>query len=631
MFIRFICPLCKKGLKVKQELAGKRVKCAACQKPVQVPAAPPSAATPAHAEELAAQVFADAPKPVEEKKLAGGPITLNCYYCDEEVTFAAELAGKQASCPSCRRIVKVPLPVKEAPKDWRTVQHSGPSAAKQSIEPAPEGMWSASAKSTVSQEALIEADVLVEEVEPLSRQEKVRRGILAIGGIVVLGAAVWGTLQLISASKQDSAFQKALKFVENEAKISPEIAAEVHRLAGEYFLRAGERDQANAEFKKARGSLARARPGLEHEAALIDLALSQIDLGGSKSQSQDRARLKWEDAQTELRQTLQKLGAFDARAEGIRLVARKLAARSQESAEARQELRGRAEALARLVSGAPPELPELLSIVGLEIMKIDAKHAEEIAADAAKMYAAPPAKAPDKKGDKPPAVPKLPVAPSLLALLLALKQDGKAAEIQPPVPPNVPSIVGEVRFGYAVGCAHQAKWDLAFAYCRIGGDPNQRLQTLVAVAEVALDKSPEEAKRFLTAALEICEREKPGNAPWAVRQLAYLAARAGLADKVPVVLDKFLPNLKNEAHLYLLRGRPGNDVAADMNALTAEAAKKTQASERLLSFLARRIGTSAAKAAADWEPEPLRALAYIGAAVGMQDSSLGTQAVVQKR
>src|SRR5205823_14065939 len=60
----------------------------------------------------------------------------SCYYCDDNITVSADLAGKQAPCPSCRRIVKVPLPVKQEKKDWRDLTRTGPSAAKENIIPA---------------------------------------------------------------------------------------------------------------------------------------------------------------------------------------------------------------------------------------------------------------------------------------------------------------------------------------------------------------------------------------------------------------------------------------------------------------------------------------------------------------
>lgn len=638
MFIRFACPQCKKGLKVPASFAGKRVKCAACQKPIQVPAAPPPAATPAHAEELAAQVFGDGPKPVEEKAPEGAPIKFKCYYCDDDITMPADLAGKQVPCPSCRRIVKVPLQVKQEKKDWRDVTRTGPSAAKENIMPAPEGVWSASAKSRVSDEALMEADVLVEEVEPLSRQEKVRRAIMYTGAaIVTIGVGI-GAWKMWSANAQEGTFRKALAFVDkdNEAKLAPEIATEVHRLAGEYHLRAGGAlDKANDEFRKARGSLARARPGtMERDAELIDLALSQADLGGSKAQTKDHARLKWDDAQNELRQTLQKLSTPEARVEALRLLTRKFVARAQESEESKNDVQRRPDVIARLISGSAQETPELLAAVGLELLKADPEHAKALAQEALKPYAAAaPTKGPD--GKEVPAQ-KPPPAASLVALLLAMNETGAANAVVEPPAPNAPSAVGEARLGHAVGLAHQGNWTHAMALCLIPGDPNQRFQALAAVAEVALDTSPEEAKKFVSAALDLSTREQLGNIPWAARQLAGVAVKVGMGDKLPPFFERLPAGVKSEAQLAALRSRLDKNAPADMDALNAEAAKKGQAYPRILSFLARHnaahgSASDVQKAAAGWEPEGLRAPGFIGAALGLQDATLGSQQVAQKK
>ena len=138
--------------------------------------------------------------------------------------------------------------------------------------------------------------------------------------------------------------------------------------------------------------------------------------------------------------------------------------------------------------------------------------------------------------------------------------------------------MGEARLGYAVGAAYQGNWNYAQALCLIPGDPNQRFQTLAAVAEVALDKSPDEAKKFATAALDLAEKEQVHNSPWAARQLASLAARLGLTDKLPPFFEKLPPGGgKGEAQLAALRGRLDQAAPADMDALNAEAAKKSQA------------------------------------------------------
>ena len=115
MAIKFNCPQCKKEFNVKDNLAGLRRACPACKKMLTVPA--PNSA-PANVEEFAAAALADQPEPAAPVKEAE-TIEFVCSYCDTKVAVAADLAGKQTSCPECRRIVKVPLPKKADPKDWR--------------------------------------------------------------------------------------------------------------------------------------------------------------------------------------------------------------------------------------------------------------------------------------------------------------------------------------------------------------------------------------------------------------------------------------------------------------------------------------------------------------------------------
>jgi hypothetical protein len=311
---------------------------------------------------------------------------------------------------------------------------------------------------------------------------------------------------------------------------------------------------------------------------------------------------------------------FEARAEAIRLVTRKLIARSQESDEARAELRRRPGDIARqLGSSSAQETQELLAIVGLEVLKTDREFAEEIARDLTQQFEQQPAKPVEPNQVLPPR-PTAP--PSLVALLVALNQDARANALYPQGPSQ----------GWAVGMAYQGKWDRALQFAAIP-EPNQRFQALTAVAEVALATVPEKVKEILSAAFDN-EKDHSPNIFWSLRQLAGIGARAGLNNVVQQFLDK-LPaaGLRSEAQLALYRGQ-SEDAPVDLNALNSEAAKKTQAYPRLISFLSRRAayqGANVQKAADSWDLDALRPLGYIGAALGMQDAAVGSQQVVQKK
>src|SRR5438067_2138278 len=132
MPIKFSCPNCKKSLVVKDHLAGKRAACPGCKKPLTVPA--PQAKATADGpvsqkdlEELAAAALAEekAPAKVDEPKF----IEFTCPQCDEPVKMPVDLEGKQAPCPACRRIIKVPLLVKREKTDWRKADSRLPTGA----------------------------------------------------------------------------------------------------------------------------------------------------------------------------------------------------------------------------------------------------------------------------------------------------------------------------------------------------------------------------------------------------------------------------------------------------------------------------------------------------------------------
>src|SRR5262249_6356 len=238
--------------------------------------------------------------------------------------------------PACKRIIKVPLPVKREPQDWRKVETQGPRMARREDELPPEGAWGTAARpGTVSEEALEEAGALPEEErEPLTLGQKIRRGLLAAGGLAVLLVG-WLVLRNYWAkSLQDKAVAQALAYVEGKdvkAKVAPVGAAEVYRALGELDLQANKGPAALNNFKKPRAQL---RPAgdegpSEGDAVLRDLALAQVNLAGSNQQVEDKARLKWEDAAKQWRQTLNVITVPEARVAAARSVCRELIARGQ--------------------------------------------------------------------------------------------------------------------------------------------------------------------------------------------------------------------------------------------------------------------------------------------------------------
>src|SRR5438128_860889 len=107
MSIKFPCPHCKKALKVKDELAGRKAKCPSCQQILTIPKAVATAADPGKPPSTAAGKPAPANAPA-----ATQTVDFSCFYCEAELHLDAGLAGKQAPCPECKRIIKVPVLVK---------------------------------------------------------------------------------------------------------------------------------------------------------------------------------------------------------------------------------------------------------------------------------------------------------------------------------------------------------------------------------------------------------------------------------------------------------------------------------------------------------------------------------------
>src|SRR5437868_8458599 len=123
--IRFKCPHCQKPLSVKDHLAGRKASCPVCKKAITVPEQVPAT----DVESVAAEVLADklADKPLEAAVTK--TIDFTCPFCDEELKLPADLGGKKAPCPKCTKVIKIPLPQPEKPRDWRTSQRAGPTGA----------------------------------------------------------------------------------------------------------------------------------------------------------------------------------------------------------------------------------------------------------------------------------------------------------------------------------------------------------------------------------------------------------------------------------------------------------------------------------------------------------------------
>src|SRR5262249_44900088 len=162
---------------------------------------------------------------------------------------------------------------------------------------------------TVSREALEEAGVIKEEREPLTLRQWIVRGVAVVVGLGLLVGVPYTVWVIVNGNAQEQAVLKALSDVkavkDKKPLFRPETQAEVNRAAGEYYLNTNRRrcvDKANDCFRTARQLLANSQSSYERDAALIDLAVSQVELGGDGKDVDNGERLTWKDAPTELRQ-----------------------------------------------------------------------------------------------------------------------------------------------------------------------------------------------------------------------------------------------------------------------------------------------------------------------------------------
>jgi hypothetical protein len=615
MAIKFNCPHCAKSFTVRDHLAGKRANCSACKKPIVVPkqSSTASVAPAPSAEDIAAAAFKDAPPapaPVVETKT----LDFNCPQCDEPVQVSIDLQGKQTACPHCRRIVKVPLLIKQEPVDWRTKDARMPTAARRDTEPAPEGAWGSAAPSAVSKQAL-------QEIAPLRRrrltlrQKLVRGGILA-ACVLFAGLGTWIAVSFLGQREQKQAYAKAIDQLKAEdSKLAVESRAALFAAAGVYRLRSESSEgtkEARDHFQQARKLLSDAKTSVEREQLLAELALVQIELGGDDEQAVKGLRLKWDDTAGEIRQTLQQIREPDARAYALRKVSRALLEKNQRNkiVPLAQQLSAPRSALPAdpkaPAQGPPEDAPELYATAGLECLRAGLNNdARALALKGREFY--------NEEGAQP--VP--PVSASLTALCLAL-------EMEPPKPgrgvddqPNL--MIGSAHSIALKGDAERAR-QLALTEIELA---ETRLKALVAIAGTPKDKRLVEAANDALALAEARFQDQRGLSPWLLLQLIEYASAAEVSESRLYALIKLIPDadLSGRAGLIVLRDKLGRTSGkADMS--WADGVNKNSVSYGLAHLeLARHNARRKALSLQDvdkWD-DNLRAFGYLGVALGMQE------------
>jgi hypothetical protein len=620
MPIKFQCPHCQRWLTVTDQLAGKKGKCKTCNQVVTVPAASatapaakkpagangtaaPSPPPPVDAEAEAAALLSE--RPPEEEAAAPQTVDFACPNCDAQLHLAAELAGRNAPCPECKRIFKVPQLAKRDPTQWRQADVRKPSLAKPTGEAPPEGAWSTAAPSVVSGKALTEAGVIPKKKKPRTRTQKLLLPVLAATLLLGGGGGTWWYLHSRTQQRLKISLDGVKKYAESDAarqQVGPVGQALLWTALGEHTLRTGDPScgpQARDAFGKAFAALKAAPAGTERDAALTDLALLEVGLGGGGDDvRQKEIHISWEEAQKLLRATLEAVGAPEGRLLALRAVARRLLDVGQ--ADRVLPLTG------QLYPSPEVDKAEAHAAVGLEFLAAgDQARAEKAAELALAPY----------RGKTPP-----PVRAGVVALALALKKND---------PKPAKGFLEEENnhfIGEAEGLARLGQWDEARK--KAASDKQgavTQFRALLAVAEAAADAKVAEAAADVEAALAFLDAKvaSRNELTWALRRLAELGQRVSLSEDRRKALADAIPDkaLRARAQLALFQGRlaankqPAEDAVLDP--------VEGPSGGRLLADLAlARHNTRVDPAWAngtDAMEEPRRALASVGAALGLQD------------
>ncbi len=589
MTIRLKCPnaKCQKVLVVKDELAGKRVRCPACKTSVSVGA---PVAAPADLEDFAARAFSE--DPVAPKAAAAtapkptGTIDFNCFYCDAELHLPAEQGGKQVPCPECKRIIKVPALKEEKPKDWRDVEKKGPSFAKKDEPAKPAGAWDV-ARGKVSEEALEEAGVITEPEEPRTLGERLRLPLYAAGGVALVALAWWGYSAFLSRSAQQKALAAALSYVDlksGKAKLGPAHAAAIQRGVGEYYVRVRKGEEARLAFAKARAAFMQGKTEvapLEGDFLLADLALSQLGLGASDEKDLlNNERFEWGKTVEEVFQTLRAIESPDVQAAALREVVRRLR---------EQDQKGAALGLANRLGNAP--------------------HAA--------------AKGPKKAA---PAEPS-PVQAEAAALFLEMDKADKAADLLPALKGGGKGPDPLALLANAVAKALRGKFEEAQKEVSGAADPLDRLQAALAVGDVALGQGKTQdavaSAQLAEKAADDLAKAKRQVPPALGVLLVRLMAGAGVGDAKALADGLADKSARTRAQLELLKraleketspagAKKVDEWLKDKDTLSYALAQEAVARHDA------RLGHATDEAVETLE-ERLRPFVHIGVALGIQD------------
>jgi hypothetical protein len=411
---------------------------------------------------------------------------------------------------------------------------------------------------------------LPEESKPIGVLGWVKRVFCTLLIIAALVGCYFGLSALQGIQRERGALEKVLAYLEPEPKVdkTPEVAATVHLALGEWY--AGNKKSGNA--RRAQNHFLRAQfqvpaaSRIERDLFLLDLAVLLPELGGSEEEVIAKTHLEWATVQKELGLTLMAMSSNEARLLALREVGSKLLEKNQGPI---------AIGLAR----------QLVTDTGDQLLLA-----------------------------------------GQVALLLALKQDDVAKGFLKPPTGKETKLDLPTRLAHAEGKARLGQFGEARELnARIKGPPLERLQTVLAVADIARQKKDtSEGTTLLAEARKIVEEElKKVRLPVLMQfQLSRLVTWLEPSDKARAQAETITdPGCKAWAQFEIVRrqaqgGSDPPDPAQIHNS-------KSLAYARALEVVARTRTRQGRRTDVQVLLEPLneqwRAAVYAGMAVGEQE------------
>lgn len=474
---------------------------------------PPTELPPENVEEAALSALADEPPPPEETQEPQF-VQFKCQWCDEEVKLPLELAGKQAQCPNaeCKRIVKVPLPKAPEKKDWRKMQRQGPAAAKINLPEALDNAWGTEEATRARQDSLAQAGAIADTRPPVGVFGWMRRGSYGIAALAVLAVVAALGARLFQSHEQHNVLKDIDALVKgDDAKITePVLKAEAERTRGLHQLYSNPQvGFAKKAFLAAKSPInigdespSLDKPFLHEQFFLIDLALSQIETGGSgddvRGPKGRTKRQEWGETQEDLAGTLRNIKSPEVQVIALREVTARLA--QQPDLKEKDKFKALAIGLAGgLSAGGGKQRPLAFRQQIALIYWSDAKKLEGIA-------------------------------------------DEKELE-------TVELDNADLRVGFAEGYARAGKLEDAFKLASQKGPEEHKLDAFLGIAAVTLDANKDQSTRALKQALDIAKDDKTVTTPWQWLEIARLGARLGEKDSVKQAFERLSGPFKLRAEL----------------------------------------------------------------------------------